>query len=477
MKKIVFQLLGFLLCFCMLYKPQRVLAEEQSYVVDTKDNLVPIPKSYTAWGSIKNLGETGFMNHPEDLFIDKDGYLYVADTENNRIIKMDRNGKVYSVYTEAFGNTFKKPKGVYVHSDGTIWIADSGNLRIVVIDQNGNDVKSFGKPESSLLDSSFTFDPEKIFVNSMGYIYALKGANLMSLDQQNDFHGYIGASKVGFSLNRLFIRMFGSQSQIERTLKQEPTSYSNFLIANDGMIYGVLATETSNQIRRLNSVGNNTYPVGTYGLTIEMEGKQELVEPFFADLAVADNGIISLIDKNTGLLYQYDQQGNLLAAFGGLGDYEGVYQIPVSIAVDAEGFLYVLDYSSNSITILEPTEFIRLVHQAVTYHENGEYDLAREYWQKVLTIDSNYALAHKGIAKVLGKEENWLGALNEYRIADDKVGFSKAYSEFRHEYFRNNFTLVVAFISIGLFSFFKFFWFIKKKASDWAKSIEFGGDL
>lgn len=477
MNKHFTRIIGFVLCFLLLNPTILVQAGNQTYVTDEDENLVPVPNAYEVWGSIKNLGDSGFMNHAEDLYIDKEGYLYVADTENNRILKLDRSGIVIKEFTEAFGTNLKKPKGVYVHDDGNVWIADTGNLRLVVVDQEGQDVSTFGKPSSSLLDASFTFDPQKIFVNPMGYIYALKGANLMRMDQQNAFHGYIGASKVGFSLQRFLIRMFGSQAQVERTVKQEPTSYTNFLIGADGMIYGVLANEATNQIRRLNSVGNNTYPLGTYGLTIEMEGQTTPVKPFFSDLAVAENGIITLIDRNTGLIFQYDQQGNLLAIFGGIGEYQGTYQIPVSISVDGEGFLYILDYNTNTITILEPTEFIKLVHRAVTLHEEGNYTQAKEYWKKVLEIDSSYSLAHEGVAKVLSKEENWSEAVREYRLADDKEGYSKAFSEKRHENFRSNFGLVVGGFAIGLMFISKIFWYTKKQAKHWAYKVEMGGDL
>ena len=384
-----------------------------AFVADKDENYIPIPAAYEVYTTFKNLDDYGFMNHPEDIFIGKDNLLYVADTENNRVLVMNREGVVLEEITEACGKKLSKPRGVYVGDDLSIWIADTGNLRLATLNADRTDRKAYGKPDSALLENSFTFDVQKLFVANTGYIYVLKGANLIAIDEANNFRGYLGADDVGFSLSRTLIRMFGSKSQIERTVKQEPASYSNFYIGADNMIYGILSNKETAQIRKLNSVGNNTYETKKYGFTLEdKEGKP--LHPTMADITVEANGIITVVDRITGLIYQYDQEGNLLCTFGGIGTVGGLFQIPVSIDHDSEGFLYVLDYNTGSITVFKPTHFIKLIHQAVTLHGEGRYAEALDYWQQALKIDSNYALAHQGVAKVMGKQENWEDALASY---------------------------------------------------------------
>ena len=456
-----------------------------AFVVDTDtnevgDTFIPIPEAYEVYTTIKNLGDAGFMNHPEDIFIAPDDTVYVADGENNRVLQMTRDGVVIREITQGCGSALKKPRGVFVHEDGSIWIADTGNLRIVTLNDDLTDRKEYTRPDSSLLGENFTFDVQKIFVANTGYIYALKGANLLTLDEANQFRGYLGADKVGFSLSRFLIRMFGSKSQIERTVKQEPASYSNFFIGADNMIYGILSNKNTAQIRKLNSVGTNTYPEETYGFTLPDHSsgaeKKEL-EPTFADITVEENGIITVVDRGTGLIYQYDQEGNLLCCFGGLGNTGGLFQIPISIDADSEGYLYVLDYQNNEITVFKPTHFIELVHEAVTLHGEGRYAEALGYWQQALEIDSNYALAHRGVAKIMGKQEDWESALRSYELAGDREGYSEAFSEYRHEYFRNHFLLVViavvaiAFVSVKLLA------LAKRKADQWADDVQMGRGL
>ena len=332
-----------MVCLILLSHTGKVNAAGVSFAADEEGEFVPVPSVYETKGTIKNLEEYGFFNHPEDIFVDKNGILFVADTGNNRILKISVQGEVLGEYTEGFGMAFNKPKGVYVHDDGTIWIADTGNFRLVCLNDAGGDEKIFYKPESSLLEESFTFSPEKIYVSATGYIYILKGTNMMLMDAQNHFKGYVGAANVPFSLKRLLIRTFGTRSQIERTMRQEPAAYTNFMVGSDAMVYGILANEKSDQIRKLNSVGKNVYPKKRYGFDIPI-GNKTYLQPMFSDIAVMDNGIITLTDRNAGLLYQYDQEGNLLAVFGGNGEVKGTYQNPVGIAADARGNLYVLDY-------------------------------------------------------------------------------------------------------------------------------------
>lgn len=465
-----------LLCLSMLLSTASAVVGVDAFVADKEDNYIPIPAAYEVYTTFKNLDAYGFMNHPEDLFVGPDNLLYVADTENNRVLVMNREGKVLEEITQACGKKLSKPRGVYVGEDLSLWIADTGNLRLATLYADRTDRREYVKPDSSLLEKNFTFDVQKLFVANTGYIYVLKGANLIAIDEANNFRGYLGADEVGFNLGRTLIRMFGSKSQVERTVKQEPASYSNFYIGADNMIYGILSNKKTAQIRKLNSVGNNTYETKRYGFVLEDKEGNPL-HPTLADITVEDNGIITVADRLSGLIYQYDQEGNLLCTFGGIGTVGGLFQIPVSIDHDSDGFLYVLDYNTGSITVFQPTHFIQLIHQAVTLHGEGRYQEALGYWQAALEIDSNYALAHQGVAKVMGKQENWESALSSYYLADDKDGYSEAFSEYRHELFRQSFVPIVIGIAIGAVLLVKLLSFLKKKADQWADDVQMGRGL
>lgn len=456
-------------------------AEVKNFVIDTNDNMLPIPETYTVTKVIKNMdGTDKTLKNAEDLFIDKEDNIYVADTGNNRVLKLDINGKILLEITKAFGDNLSSPKGVFVDDDLNIWIADTGNQRLAVVDKKGKDYIEYKKPVGITDSKGATFDIEKVVVNNMGYIFALKGAYVMKIDMTNNFQGYMGAKNVDFSLSRFIIRTFGSEAQRKATEALRPTSYNNLTLAADGNLYGVLSEGTSGQIRRLNSVGTNTYPENGYGfMGYYKDGAILPTDPTFKDIAVDSQGIVSVVDQNTGLIYQYDKEGNLLTTFGGKGDKKGTFKSPCSIAVDSQNRLYVLDYSETAacIQVFSETEFITYVHEAINLQLDGKYTEAQDKWEDILKIDSSYFIAHKSIGKIQYKQEKYTDSMNSYKMAEDKTGYSEAFSEARHEIFRHYFFWIVVVIVLILVLFIKTFTAIKKRADKWAFDIEMKGDM
>ena len=167
--KIIASMMSVLLLSCSF--GDVVNAAGVSMVADEEGFFMDIPTTYEVETTYKNLGEYGFLNHAEDLFMDSEDNLYVADSGNNRVLKISPQGEVLKEYTEAFGTPFKNPKGLYVHEDGTIWVADTDNYRVARINQDGSDVEMYTRPESDLLEESFTFSPGKIYVSHTGYMY------------------------------------------------------------------------------------------------------------------------------------------------------------------------------------------------------------------------------------------------------------------------------------------------------------------
>lgn len=456
-------------------------ADVKNFVIDTNNNMLPIPSTYEVAKVIKNLdGTDTSLKNADDLFIDKNDNIYVADTGNNRVLKLDGNGKVLLEVTEAFDTPLNEPHGVFVDDSLNIWIADTKNERLVVVTKDGKDYIEYKKPSGISDTKGEHFDIQKIVVNKMGYIFALKGAYVMKIDMRNNFQGYMGAKNVDFSLSRFIIRTFGTDAQRRATEALKPTSYNNLTLGTDGNLYGVLSEGTSGQIRRLNSVGTNTYPESSYGfMGYYKEGEILPTDPTFADIAVDSEGIISVVDQETGLIYQYDKEGDLLTTFGGIGDKKGTFAKPCSIAVDSKNRLYVLDYSEKAacITVFTETTFITSVHKAITLQLAGKYNDAQKVWEDILKIDSSYFIAHKSIGKIQFKQGKYTESMKSYKMAEDKSGYSDAFSEARHEIFRHYFFWILVAIIFIIVVFIKVFTAVKKRADKWAFDIEMKGDM
>lgn len=412
---------------------------------------IPIPVTYRVSGVIDNLGAAGNFFKAEDIFIDARDRIYVADTGNNRVIRLTGNGDVEGIYQGPEEKPMSNPRGIFADDDGDMYVADTDNNRIVHLSATGVFIEEFVSPESEVLGKGFTLQPSKVFVSDAGYIYVIKNHTFLSMDAGNMFRGYVGAPPVGFSFTRMLIRLFASQEQKDKLARVNPSSYTNFVIAGDGMIYATSGSK-SGQIKKINAIGRNIYKDEFFGEMEINESTGQVAYPYFIDLAVDRNGIISALEKNTGRIYQYDQEGSLLTVFGGIAPYKGYFETPASIACDSQGRIYVLDSSRNNIQVFEPTGFIKLVHGAVRLYTDGKYDEAKGVWLRVLDLSETYFLAHAGLGKVLFKEGRWKEAMEEYRLAENQWEYSRAFTEYRGELFRDYFGWVVlAFILCLLF--------------------------
>ncbi|MCU0578657.1 MAG: hypothetical protein MUF69_03835 [Desulfobacterota bacterium] len=88
------------------------------------------------------------LNWPEDLALDASGNIYIADTQNNRIRKIDPRGIITTVAgsgVRGFGGDggpalearMAAPRGVVVDPQGNLYIADTDNHRIRKVDAAG----------------------------------------------------------------------------------------------------------------------------------------------------------------------------------------------------------------------------------------------------------------------------------------------------------------------------------------------------
>ncbi len=443
------------------------------YVLDEDNNKIYIPKTYELESVIGDFG--GNLNNPQDLFIDAHDNLYIADTGNNRVVQLDSS---YQFVREWFGDgekAFMEPTGIYVREDGQMYVADYGNSRVSVMDASGSHVRDYVKPESDLLGDLFEFRPNKVCVTDMNDIYIVMGKNFMMLDEDNNFKGYIGAENVAFSFTDFIVRLFATKAQKEKLVRAEPPAYNNFSLGPNGRIYAV-ALGSTNQIKVINSVGNNIYKTGVaYGE--QSEGATgswiipSMLDPNFVDIAVDQNGIITAIDQISCKIYQYDPDGNLLTVFGGKGTVKGFFGVPTALAIDSSGRLYVLDSSTSQIHVFRPTEFIQTVHEAVALYDDGKYDAAQELWEQIAALNTGYPLAEQSLGDIYFKQKNYTAAMERYRNVQNQMAYTEAYGRQLHDVIAGRFLFVafglIALVILALFGITR----LKRRADVWCDEL------
>lgn len=422
-----------------------------SYVYTDKEKTesIPIADAYDYTRKIQTFNGTDTFQNPADLFIDAQGFLYVADSGNDRIVKLSAQGELQQLYTEAEGLQFRNPTGVFVDAQERIYVADSGNQRIVVLNQSGECIKKFVLPESDLLSDVSEFNPNKLAYSEVtGYLYVIQGKQFMAIAEDNSFVGYVGSTKVPYDFLNYLFRLFATEKQKSKVSKKEPAVYNNFFLSSDNLIYAVTSGKDS-QLKVINAVDQNLFPPDNYG-EITYTGYMAIY-PNFADITLSRECIITTIEANSGRVYQYTTGGDLLATFGGKGDMDGYFNVPVAIDCDANGNVFILDSGKGSIQIFEPTEFIKKVQQAYIAFSNGKYEESFALWDEVSRLDATYPLASTILGNIYERQGDYELAMEKYRLAQDFDGYGTSYDEQLKTIMRDHFTwFAVGFIAVAV---------------------------
>jgi len=356
----------------------------------------------------------------EDMFLMSDGSLYIADTGNGRIVKLQGFQEVAS-YGKGI---LEGPTGLFVDAKGTMYIADAKKNAIVILDRDGALVREFGRPVEPLFGKNREFLPRKIAVDARENLYIVSEGSVNGIVQMNtngNFIGYFGANTASMSLKMMLQRLFLTKEQLDQMVKNEAASPSNVAIDHQSLVYTITAgTSRATSIRKFTVSGKNIFP-DSYGSTT------------FRDIDVSDNGLILAVDA-TGRIIEYDLSGTMLFVFGAQdkGDQRlGTLRNPTAILRDGE-YIHVLDKDKNAIVTYRATAFADRVHDGVRLYMEGFYSEAKPYFEQVLTYNGSLIMSYQAIADAYYKEGDYPRALASYKYAEDRSGYSQAFWELRN---------------------------------------------
>jgi len=436
-----------------------------TYNYDYWDDYKETPDAYRVSQVIYSsvLGLEKPMNKPQSLYV-RGSEIYVCDTGNNRILQMHREDDAYSLVriidtiSGAEPATFNTPSDVFVDAAGNIYVADTNNYRVLMADKDLNFVQEFTKPSDNTFDQNLNFLPDKLVVDDSGRVYVLAtnvNKGLVKYESDATFTGFIGANPVVYTMwDYIWKNFFTTKAQRAQQASFVPTEYENIAIDSEGFIYATnivfdeydLVWDNAKPIRRLNSIGNDILvkndwypPIGDLHWE---EQSQDYGPSKFMDITVFDNDIYVAFDRTRGRFFGYDPQGIMLWAFGTKGNSDGAFQSPVSL--EHMGFdLLALDQNEASITVLTPTEYGRLIYQASDQYLTGDYDGSADTWREVLKLNANYNLAFIGIGRALMRQENFKEAMDYFKMAYDRDNYGRAYRYYRKIMIEENIVWIV----------------------------------
>ncbi len=317
-------------------------------------------------GFVSGAAGTAELDQPAGLAIDSAGNLYVADSSNNAIRKIDTHGNVSTVSGLGYGSNglrnggpktaeFNNPLGVAIDSAGNLYVADNANSAIRKIDTHGN-VTTFVGPGGTTFVSSGEGAgmnyPSGIAIDSSGNLYVADSDEnaIRKIDPSGNVSTIAGDQyHLGFA------------DGDAGTAKFQPP----FGIAVDAAGNVYFTDQIDNAIRKVDTQGNVTTLAGLgsekHGFVDGSAATAQLFEP--CNLVPDTAGNIYFTDQRNNAVRKLDPQGSVStivgrgpASDGFVNGDAGVAELnyPSGLVLDSAGNIYVGDLNNNAVRKITP---------------------------------------------------------------------------------------------------------------------------
>jgi sugar lactone lactonase YvrE len=342
-----------------------VAADGSVYVADAGESnrirkLTPRGEAVTLAGGREGFadgaGAAAAFNTPSALALDASGNLYVADTGNNRVRKVTPEGVVTTLAGDGSAGfadgpaaqaRFDSPVGVAVDKDGNVYVADTYNDRVRVITKEGVVKTLAGSGSPGYADGysgeSAAFDtPCGVAVSESGDVYVA--------DTGND-----RLSKIAKDGSVTTLILFDPSSNIQPADAQPagapPAGRDANAKPDGGANAKGDAKSTTNGDANSNAGASNAPAAAPF----------ELSNP--VGLALTRDGFLYVTESDRGRVVQVAPDGaaRVIAGLGpGFADGEGMsearFNQPAGVALAADGSLVVADGANYLVRRVRPWE-------------------------------------------------------------------------------------------------------------------------
>ena len=476
--KITLKFFAILFCFLMIAPVLASATSYQTYTYSIDGAQLLSPDAYVPNmqydSELMQLPET--LDSPYDLVVDKDLNVYIADAGNSCVYCLDSNYKFRFklssfVNDQGIDDRLAGCKGVFV-TDKYIYVADTDNNRIVLFDTDGNYVRHLEQPESDIFEDNAIYKPIALAVDNSDRIYVVSSTTyqgIISLDPEGNFQGFVGAQQVTYNKWQIFWRQFQTYRQRQLSVKLVSTEYNNITIDDKGFIYvttssidasaqkGAITSKagTYAPVKKFNAGGDDVLGRnGFFGpggevvvnysdILSDITGPSKIV-----DVALGPSGSWSIIDEKRSKVYTYDQYGNMLFVFGDMGAMLGNTQKVAAVTYQGSKLL-ILDSTAKTVTTFTRTDYGDTLIKALQDEIDRNYDAAVENYQDILTRNSNFDAAYIGIGKALYRQGKYDEAMKMFKSAYETENYSNAFKMKRQQW-ANRYFIVIPIVVIAI---------------------------
>ncbi|MBQ8292895.1 MAG: hypothetical protein IJX78_03690 [Bacilli bacterium] len=421
---------------------------------------MPIIKESVLEGTDEYSGASVFLNNAQGLAVVEEGdsySIYIADTDNSRILKMTSDYVVTEVYLTPTDEVFYQWDTETDLSTSTkrlfkpTKIAVDKTKRVYCVAKNTYEgIIEFSK---ATYENTLELDEETKEVK-----FEYSSAN-------GKFNRFLGKNVVTANPLKQFWYKIMSEIQKEQQALTLPPEFINITMDEDGFLYATSYPDSenvagSNMIKAINTSGKDVLRRNGYVapngdavfLSAHTNKEVTIGASTLTAIAVNPDGFYSVTDAKRGRIFTYDTEGNLLYISGEKGELSNSINEPVAISyltieakenTEKQELVLIVDRTSKSIISYSTSTFGSLVNQATKLYLENDIIGAEKYWREVVKMNSNYELGYVGIGKSLLRLEQFEEAMYYFELGHNAAYYSKAYQQYRDNILKENFALIM----------------------------------
>lgn len=360
---------------------------------------------------------------PQNVIVDSAGNLYIVESYSHKIRKVDTNGVITPVAGQckiqgyrgdgglAATALFAYPHGGAFDSAGNLYVADINNHRIRKIDKNGiissvagNGIEGFGGDGGPATEASL-WKPHDVAVDRAGNLYIADTWNqrVRKVDTSGVITTAAGSGPIGPDSGSYG----GDAGLATQAFLNQP---HHLTVDGEGNLY--VADVSNQRVRKVDTIGIITTVAGNGTEGFHGDGGPATEASLSSPHGVAADsaGNLYIADVKNHRIRKIDTSGVITTVAGnGLDGFHGdggpataasLFH-PHDVAVDSAGSLYIADTANSVIRKVAPPSVF------TNWMTSGEIPFAEEgglahimnsagKHQKTIDLDTGIALRHFG---------------------------------------------------------------------------------
>jgi sugar lactone lactonase YvrE len=293
-------------------------------------------------GAADGPGPTAEFNHPSGVAVDGSGNVFVAGYWGNNIRKVTPSGVV-----STFATGFNEPYGIAIDSSNNLYVADRLHYRIAKVTPSGVVSTFAGSGSGGFTDGPAglaTFsEPLAVAVDSAGIVYVAEGSSVIRKISGGNVSTLAGQFGAGG-----YVDATGTAARFVRP-------HGIAVDASGANVY--VADNLDNRIRKISASGVVSTLAGS-GTAGFLDSTNPLTAQFNIPVGIAVDpaGNLYIGDASNHRIRKIAANGNVTTIAGdgtaGWLDANGIaakFNSPVGVALGNSGALFVADVFNNQI--------------------------------------------------------------------------------------------------------------------------------